>query len=143
MIVEGKGQFWGECGASRCNQWDGDALFPNYFGENFFLLQVPTTFDLYPSVFCSIGFRTIDQFLMNLEDVCDEAQSEPVRPRLLKLVAIGPLSDRKTNIRWITPTYTYTKSVHYEIIVLKQIIKKKEKKHQRNISPMGLPRHYG
>jgi len=42
-IVEGKGIFEGECGASHCNQWDGYALCPNYFGED--LLIFTTTFD--------------------------------------------------------------------------------------------------
>jgi len=38
VIVERKEQFWGELGASHCNQWGlCDALFSNYF-ENLFEL---------------------------------------------------------------------------------------------------------
>jgi len=34
VIVEGKGQCWGEFGASHCNQWGlCDALFSNYFED--------------------------------------------------------------------------------------------------------------
>jgi len=34
VIVEGKGSFGGEFGASHCNQWGlCDALFSNYFGD--------------------------------------------------------------------------------------------------------------
>jgi len=40
VIVEGKGQFWGEFGAFHCNQWGlCDALFSNYF-EDLFLCAI-------------------------------------------------------------------------------------------------------
>jgi len=34
--LRGRGSFRGEFGASHCNQWDGNALFPNYFGKDLF-----------------------------------------------------------------------------------------------------------
>jgi len=40
VIVKGKGQFWGEFGASLCNQWGiCDALFSNYFEDLFINLS--------------------------------------------------------------------------------------------------------
>ena len=39
MIVEGKGQFWGEFGVSHCNQWGlCDELFSDYFEDMLLLL---------------------------------------------------------------------------------------------------------
>jgi len=38
IIEEEEAVFGGKCGASHCNQWDGDILVPNYFGMDLLFL---------------------------------------------------------------------------------------------------------
>jgi len=74
-VSNGKGQFWGKCGASRCNQWglcgmvilclrDGDAALPKLLSDFLFtslLIYFCENRPRLQDIMCRIGVGFIDR----------------------------------------------------------------------------------